>query len=51
MENKDKFVTKKPYERKADYLRRCIPKLVSQEGYGRAQAAAICNSDFDRQSR
>ena len=48
MENKDKFVTKKPYERKPDYLRRCIPILVSKEGYDRAQAAAICNSDYDR---
>ena len=50
MENKDKFIVKKPYERKADYLRRCIPVLMD-EGYGRAQAAAICNFDFDKGGR
>lgn len=48
MNNKEEqFVTKKPYERRGAYLQRCIPKLI-EEGYDRAQAAAICNSDFDR---
>lgn len=48
MENKEEFIAKKPYERRGDYLQRCIPFLIEKEGYDRAQAAAICNSDFDR---
>jgi len=38
--------TKKPFERKVDYLKRCIPvELVA--GKTRAQAAAICSTTFD----
>lgn len=36
---------KKPYEKKADYLARCIPVEV-QAGKTRAQAAAICAANF-----
>jgi len=36
---------KKPYERRADYLQRCIPVEI-KAGKTRAQAAAICNANF-----
>lgn len=40
------FVTKLPYERKDDYIARCIPALI-KEGYDQDQAAAICYSDWN----
>jgi len=48
-EVKEQFVTKKPYERKDDYMARCIPFLIENEGYKPDQAAAICSTDYDKQ--
>jgi hypothetical protein len=36
---------KKPFERRDQYLKRCIPVEI-QAGKTRAQAAAICNANF-----
>lgn len=40
------FVTKLPYERKEDYISRCIP-VVMDEGFDKEQATAICYSDWE----
>ena len=39
------LVNKKPYERRVDYLNRCIPAEI-RAGKTRGQAAAICNANF-----
>lgn len=42
----EQFISKLPYERKEDYIARCIPAIMN-EGYDQDQAAAICYSDWD----
>ena len=39
------FISKLPYERKDDYIARCIPALI-KEGYDQDQATAICYADW-----
>ena len=39
--------SKKPYEKKVDYLKRCIPVEV-KAGKSQAQAAAICSASYDK---
>ncbi len=33
-------------ETERDFLKRCIPELIKDEGYGRNQAVAICYSKY-----
>lgn len=37
----------KPGETRKDYISRCIPELIDDEGYDQKQAAAICYSMYD----
>ena len=33
-------------ETEKEFLKRCIPQLIKEEGYGRRQSAAICYSYY-----
>lgn len=33
-----------PYERQEDFIQRCIPQLIDEEGKDKQQATAICYS-------
>jgi len=39
--------SKKPYEKRDKYLARCIPVEI-KAGKTRAQAAAICNAEYEK---
>ena len=41
---------KKKGESKDDWMKRCIPYLINNEGYDEAQATAICDATFSKET-
>ena len=42
--------TRRKGESKDDWMKRCIPYLIDNEGYDEAQATAICDSMFEKET-